>query len=816
MDTVKKLMRYGFRVLIGAIVLLLIIWGGVAGYVQFNKADLLSKIISEVSRKTRGETTIGNLSASFAQTFPFVSLELSDVVVKDSLWKVHGRTFFTARNVYLRLSPFGLFNKNRGIGKVIVTNGKIHLFADSTHYNNQYILRSENSSEKHQSPLPVISLSNSEFILENPSRQKFHHFILRELTMDSRYKNSLQILEFTTDMLVNSLAFNTTKGSYLKNKNVKGKFQIQIDRSDKRLFFSDVTLYIARHPFKFTGNFSIDSSKRDFKLAIRSLNMNFHNTVEMLHDSLRKKISPFSIKRPVNVQINISGESRYRFLPLVQIEMAVKNNTIQTPGGTLTNTTFLAKFNNELKQGEPRTDLNSSLELIGFSGHYEKIPVQSKHIKVSNLRNPYLECDLKSSFNLTALNELTGSTTLQFLKGKGMVDVVFKGPISGRDSIKAGIDGIISMTDATVKYLPRNFTLSQCTGTFLFRDKDLQVEKFKARAGDTDLSMHGNARNFLSLLDISPEKLTLNWNVYSPQLHLKDFTAFLARRNIKAAQKAGDDKFKRAARKIDKMFTEGDVFITLSTPKMNYKKFDAKNVNAELLLTSNRIDLKNVSLGHANGSMQIQGMVTEGVSSNAVFLNSTLKKMDIPILFHSFGDFGQDAVTSKNLKGIVSANVNVQTAVTHNAEVIPESMLGSVDFLVENGELNNFEPLEKISASVFKKQDFSTIRFADLKNRLEVKGTAIIINKMEIRSTALILFAEGVYDVKKGTDMSIKFPIRNIIKKNDSVDLTSSDITHGPSIRIRAKTGDDGKLKISWDPFRRAVRNKKAAEAENL
>ena len=118
------------------------------------------------------------------------------------------------------------------------------------------------------------------------------------------------------------------------------------------------------------------------------------------------------------------------------------------------------------------------------------------------------------------------------------------------------------------------------------------------------------------------------------------------------------------------MFTDGDVLITLTTPKMNYKRFDAKKVDAELLLTSNRIDLKNVSFGHANGSMKMVGTVTEGVSSNAVFLNSTLNKMDIPTLFYAFGDFGQDAITNKNLKGIVSATVNVNTAITDQAEVI--------------------------------------------------------------------------------------------------------------------------------------------------
>jgi hypothetical protein len=136
-------------------------------------------------------------------------------------------------------------------------------------------------------------------------------------------------------------------------------------------------------------------------------------------------------------------------------------------------------------------------------------------------------------------------------------------------------------------------------------------------------------------------------------------------------------------------------------------------------------------------------------------------------------------------------------------------MKGTIDFLVENGELNHFEPLEKISASVFKKQDFSSIRFADLENRLEVNGTAIIINKMEIRSTALVLFAEGIYDVKKGTDISIKFPLKNVLKKNENINLIKKGVQHGISVHVRAKTGEDGKLKISWDPFKKAVKNKK-------
>jgi hypothetical protein len=69
-----------------------------------------------------------------------------------------------------------------------------------------------------------------------------------------------------------------------------------------------------------------------------------------------------------------------------------------------------------------------------------------------------------------------------------------------------------------------------------------------------------------------------------------------------------------------------------------------------------------------------------------------------------------------------------------------------------------------------------------------------------------------VYDYKKGTDMFIKLPFRNLLRSQANTDISENGkAAHGPSLRLRAKTGDDGKLKISWDPLRLSKRNKKDA-----
>jgi hypothetical protein len=80
---------------------------------------------------------------------------------------------------------------------------------------------------------------------------------------------------------------------------------------------------------------------------------------------------------------------------------------------------------------------------------------------------------------------------------------------------------------------------------------------------------------------------------------------------------------------------------------------------------------------------------------------------------------------------------------------------------------------------------------------------------MEINCTAFTLFAEGTYDLKTGTDMSLQVPLSNLSKdrtRGIPPESKGNDAKAGPSIRLRAKTGDDGKLKISWDPFKKALK----------
>jgi hypothetical protein len=305
----------------------------------------------------------------------------------------------------------------------------------------------------------------------------------------------------------------------------------------------------------------------------------------------------------------------------------------------------------------------------------------------------------------------------------------------------------------------------------------------------------------------------LSWNVSSKALFLEDYRSFLSKRGDAKKEKHSKTALSKASNKIDRMFTDGNVHLTLTASELHYRKFDASEVKAAILLSNDVVDLENVSLRHADGTISLKGIMTQAGELNKVTLAAGLNQINVPRIFDAFSNFGQDAITSKNMKGKLNASIDLHIYLTDAAKMKPDITTGTIKFLLQEGELHEFEPVKKISEKAFKKQDFSNIRFADLENRLEIKGTAFIVNRMEIRSTAITMFVEGIYDTKKGTDMSIQVPLSNLSKvENDDLKNTGKA---GVNIRLRALTGDDGTLKVTWDPFNNAEKQRKEIQKEN-
>lgn len=797
----KKISRYILRFLVWCAALIIVVWLGLGIYIHFNKDKIIQKIRTEVNKKVKDRIAIGDIRIDLFSTFPNIAVRLNDVTIKDSLWEHHHHHFFKAKKVFIRLQFLGIFSGKIKPGKVIVENASLYSYTDTTGYTNMIRMNKE-EGEKKSAVIPDLLFKNTRFTLENQSRYKLHDIEARTLKCKMIRKNGEQVMvHIDINSVVHGLAFNTQKGSYLKEKALQGNFSILVT-ANQQIHIKDVKLKIDKHPFIFNGTFSINNEQSVFNLSIQTKNATYKKIATLFSDSIKTKLNLYDLSTPVNIVAKLDGPMAYRKIPLVDINMEVKNAVMKTPAGEFRDCSFMGVFTNQADASQPRIDENSRFSCKKFRGQWSNIPLTANLVEVTNIKNPFLVCDLQSSFKLQDLHGMTGSNTLQLLQGTGLINIVYRGPVKNTDSVQPVLEGYFGLKDAMIAYVPRNLLFKNCNANIAFQGYDMLIEQLKAQVGETTLSMKGTVKNLLALIYNSPEKLILDANITTPVFNISDFMSYLGKRSKSAPDKAGTKKTVMGfSDKIDRMLEQGVAQLNIRAGKVLYKKFVANDVSAQVSLVPGRALFDNVQFSHADGTVGMNAVLTDGPDANPFKLHVKLANIDIPQIFYAFNDFNQDAITNRNMKGRLTAAVDVSGNINNKTTNIISDLNGKINFSIKNAELNNFEPLEKIAEVIFKKRDFSNVRFAELKNTLDINGSAIYINKMEITSNVFTMFVEGWYDPRKGTDMYLRVPLRNLKKRDEDTRVKNTGKI-GSNILLRAKTGDDGKLGIKLVLFK--------------
>ena len=252
------------------------------------------------------------------------------------------------------------------------------------------------------------------------------------------------------------------------------------------------------------------------------------------------------------------------------------------------------------------------------------------------------------------------------------------------------------------------------------------------------------------------------------------------------------------AGQLDKVMENSVAKINLDIKTITYKKFNADKVTSQVTVAKSDIELKDTKLRHAGGTLNINAGIKPGNNSNVVKINADIDHVDVQKLFTSFGNFGQTAIIDSNIRGKLSANVNVTGGISYSGTVVPQSLNGEVKFDLREGRLVDFEPLGTVGKIIFFNRNLSDIKVEPLTNTFNINNGSIYINPMYIQTSAFNIFTEGTYGVPTGTDILIQVPLRNPKKDLDKKGqrLTEKDMKKGIVINLHATDDNTGDVKI--------------------
>jgi len=763
----------------------------------------MQKITARLNEDLSGRVTVEDISPEFIRGFPAISVSLKNVLLRDSLYETHRHDLVKADYVYVAVDAFSLLHQPI-IRTIEISNGSIHIYTDSAGYCNANVFKKKDTTaqKKKKPELDHVYMRSVRFTFEHEAKAKLFQFDIHNLETKITYTAAGWSAGGDLAALVKSFAFNTAKGSYLRNKELVLNIGVDFNENKRTLYIPQQKIKIDRDVFFIGGLFDFGQVPGAFNLEISSDGILFKNAAALLSPNISSKLAAIDLKKPVDVTATINGHMKFRDTPLVHVTMRVRNDVLTTPSGQIKNISFTGSFQNRYNPRLSYRDDNSLISMSGIKGTWENIPFTADSVQVYNLVKPVVKGRFRAHFPLDRLNPIIGSNTFTIKTGTADMDVSYRGGLLATDTSTSSVHGKVQISDAAITYLPRRMTFTNTNARVSFNGADIFIEDAKVQCGSTVLNMSGSMRHFMSLYYTSPDKLLLDWNISSRRIDLHEFLSFLTVRQAAAATTPTADGGNRTAahisRQLDNVLAASSVHMKLKVDKLLHRAFVADNIDADIKMEQASIVLHRVEVDNAGGHLEIRGDIAQRGKINDFRVNANIINVRIPEFFKGFDNFGQDAITDKNMMGRMYARLDVTGSIRDTGAIIPNSFNGKVDFEVRDGALINFGPFLKVSKFIFRKRDLGNVRFGKLKNTLEIKGDKIYIEPMMIESSAINLKVGGVYSLTTGTDIDIDVPLRNPKEDELIIDdsLREERNMKGIVIHLNAVDGDDGSVKI--------------------
>ena len=781
--------------------IILILWMALAAYVYSHKTELLQTITKQLNENLNGKLTIERMEPSLIEGFPGISVGLENVLLRDSLWEKHRHDLLKAKKVFIKIDAFSILTGSPTIRDIRMSNGALYLFTDSSGIRNTDIFRKRDaktaSAGGGSKRINRVLLDKVSLTIEDKFRSKLFKFQVEDFVGKINYNSDGWKGNVNLRAKVEAFAFNIRRGSFLRNKNLSMDMDMVYNDEKHLLTIPEQEVDIDNDELNIGGAFKFAPDSSDYNLRIKAPSIFYKDALTLLSTHVTKRLKRYSVKNPVDVRATIRGKLKGGGEPFIDAYWEVDDNEISLSGETITEASFTGSYSNEWIKGGPRNDPNSVIVFNKLKGNYYDIPFTADSIRITDLRNPVFTGRFISSFPLAKLNKVFGGSTFLFNAGSAELDLIYKAPFNQNDKGQRFIYGSIHVHDAKAAYKPRNLSFQDMQLVMNFKGLDLFINNLKLRSGSTSLTMNGEVKNFSNLYYSDPQKMLVNWQIKSPQINLNEFMVFLGRRTVSsdAASTGGVKKFSAG---LERILAQASMNMNLSINKVLFKKFVATGVRGGITLKQSGIAINNLSLNQGGGSLNITGNIDQSGKVNRFNVDSKISNVNVEQLFYAFDNFGQAAITSKNLRGTFFGGTSISGSMSDNGVIVPRSFRGNVAFDIRNGALVNFEPMTKVGNFAFPNRNFSDIRFTSLKNTLNIQGDKVIIPPMEIRSTVLNIFLDGVYSFTRGTNIAIKIPLRNP-GKDEATDVRAArkdrDLK-GIVINLRALDGEDGKVRF--------------------
>ncbi|MCG3166261.1 MAG: hypothetical protein POELPBGB_02039 [Bacteroidia bacterium] len=765
-------------------------------------------VLAEVNKELLTPISISDkVDLTLFQQFPYVSLELNDVFVREVSTQTKKDTLFYFREVYLGFNVLEIINKNYNIKKISAEHGVVKIKRDKEGKGNYEIFKT------HKDTIPSsFSLALNEVKLRD-TRLYYRDDALGQnissYQKKIKLKGNFSEKQFTLDIQSEGqlYAFEQSKKEILRNKNLEIELILNVD-SEKGIYsFEKGAVTLAQMEVDLTGSIRSARAGGETNLLVEGKNFDVSEIISLLPENAANKLADYSSDGSLYFKANYKGKRGKENSPSLNADFGIEKGDISHKPSGISLKEVSVKGNYTMK--DIRKTETATLSVSSFHASLADGRL-SGAFSIHNFLHPDVQTTLDAEFDLEKLARFLRLDTLEQISGNAMLNASFRASFNDIENITAAeishasTSGNVALRDASFKFKYNKRIFNNLNGDFAFNNNELKIEKFSGVISGTDFLLTGYFRNILQYFLLPDQQLYINASAKSKLINLDQL---LAEGNSTDVTIVSEDEYHL------KLSPNLAFDLMLSAEELKFRKFSAKEIQGEVKLKDGYFTASNLTFSGMSGLAKADlSLVTNPENNFDISCNAVISDIDVQKLFYECENFGQKFITDENLRGRATANINLSGVLSSSLKMDLSKLVVRSNLAISKGELVDFEPLQELSKFT-KVEDLNHVKFASMSNNIEIKNKQIIIPLMKIQSSALDLDVSGTHGFNNDMEYHFRVFLSDILfgkarkakKENEEFGYLEDDGRGKTSLYLTMK-GIDGNYKFSYDS--KSVRDK--------
>ena len=749
--------------------IILLVFGVLFSVIKLYDKEIKDIALKQINNQLISPMIIQNIELSAFNYFPAISLQFSNLLIKDPL--ANNDTLLFAKNAFLNFDAYDLINKKYIVRKLVLKNGSLAAKVSSDGKENFDVFISKDKSENNNFKFSLEQLTLKDFSVNYqniPLRQEYD-FTISDSKLKGQFSNQEYDLNILSSMSVNK--FDLEGVNYISSKNANTEIILQVKNDPFSLVIKKGKLKIADMNFFLEGDYK--SSKKDrINLNIKGNQIQISEIFSILpldYASIKTKYSSEGI---FNFDGNLNGEINNKqplsFFVNFNAENATlkdKLNNIQLEKIDLSGT-----FNNK----------EQNLKIINFSALMND-KIMRGNLEIDNFNTPTYFLNIEGLFDL---NKIPFFTTLKdfSLDGETAIEMETKITTKNDKLFFENLDGNIVSEKINIEYLPLKTQLELNDFEADISKKNMDITVQNSFFNEDEFSMNLNFMDWNKWFQADSKKIKCNYDLKLDKFHLDDFLEIFDSKD---------------SSKTDYQI---DLEGAIAANELYYDNLKFFNISSKRLKINKSIEIKNLFMESYDGEILLNIYNADLNSDNQNWLiDGELSSLNIKQLMKSFNDFDQDYIKNEHISGSISSDFNSQ--------LIFDS-LNNWDFQNSSIESKNtfkgivlleypflYDILKVFENSVITRniidinhyeKNLHKVVFKDFKSTIIFSDGITEIDKTNFENDVLDFSFYGNYNLENLVDYHLSFNWADIVRKKKSKsDIVQENPVKGKQLYLK-------------------------------